>query len=394
MRARRRAWAACALAVAGAALAGCGGGGGGGGDGTGTGATAPGPAVRTVVRTAAVPAPTPLPAGRFDPERIYRRDSPGVVTVISLLGGNGAGQGSGFVISRSGEVVTNAHVVTDGEGSALRRASRVYVQFADRNEVGARIVGVDPNADVALLRVDPKGLDLRPLPLGRPGDVQVGEPVAAIGSPYGEVQSLSVGVVSAVHRSIESLTGFAISGAIQTDAAINKGNSGGPLLDARGRVLGINSQIKTTSGAGSGVGFAVDAGMVRQSLEQLRRTGRARYAYLGVSTTNVYPQLARRFGLGTEAGAWVQEVTPNGPAGRAGIRGGSGPAVRFQVGEYRAGGDVIVGVGAKDVTDDTDVGRLLEGYRPGQEVPVRIVRDGRPLTIRVKAGERPAATTP
>ncbi len=217
--------------------------------------------------------------GGFDPRQIYERLSPGVVTVISIFDGNGfqvgedgsGGQGSGFVLDGQGYVATNAHVVT--EEDELDRAEQVYVEFSDGNRVEADIVGVDLNADVALLKVDPGGLSLTPLRLGSSHDISVGEPVAAIGSPFGERQSLSVGVVSAVDRNISSLTRFGIGDAIQTDAAINPGNSGGPLLDAKGEVLGINAQIKTDSGGGEGVGFAVPVDAVRRSLDELRAEG-------------------------------------------------------------------------------------------------------------------------
>ena len=207
--------------------------------------------------------------GAFDAQAVFESAAPGVVTISSIfpngtnpLGGTGpqAGQGSGFVISDEGEIVTNAHVVTDGqaEGSSEINAAReVYVQFPDRNQVEAEIVGFDPFADVALLKVDPDGLEIDPIELGSLEDVAVGSPVAAIGSPFGERQSLSVGVISATNRSIPSLTEFQIDGAIQTDASINPGNSGGPLLDAESKVIGINQQIDTTSGGNQGVGFAV-----------------------------------------------------------------------------------------------------------------------------------------
>ena len=198
--------------------------------------------------------------GGFDPKAIYESEAPGVVTVISLFGSDGlesvlegeeggGGVGSGFVLSGEGEIATNAHVVTSGQGDAMRRAREVYVEFADGNTVEADVMGADPNADIALLRIDPEGLSLRPLPLGENTGVEVGEPVAAIGSPFGEQQSLSIGVVSAIDRSIQSLTNFRISGAIQTDAAINPGNSGGPLVDGEGRVIGVNQQIKSTTRA-------------------------------------------------------------------------------------------------------------------------------------------------
>jgi 2-alkenal reductase len=262
------------------------------------------------------------------------------------------------------------------------------VHFKDDNQVPAKIVGFDPFADVALLKVDPAGLTLRPLPLGSAGDLSVGAPVAAIGSPFGEDQSLSVGVISALDRSIQSLTGFATVGAIQTDAAINHGNSGGPLLDARGRVLGINAQIQTTSGEGSGVGFAVSVDTVKRSLSQLRRDGRARYAYLGVSTAPVFPQLAQNFRLPVQHGAWVQGVTPGGPSDRAGLRAGD-HTERFQDSQYRVGGDVIVAVGGQQIRAEEDVAKALTQLAPGTDVDLQVVRDGKRRTLRVKLAERP-----
>ena len=287
----------------------------------------------------------------FDPQRIYEREAPGVVTVFSVFGGGGLldrdpqqeASGSGFVLDGDGGIVTNAHVVTEGEGGSLRRASDVYVQFADGNQVEAQIVGVDANSDVALLRIDPAGLTLRPLPLGSSRALEVGAPVAAIGSPYGEPQSLSVGVISGLDRSIDSLTGFSIDGAIQTDAAINRGNSGGPLVDAHGRVLGINSQIRSTGGGGEGVGFAVPVDTVRRVLGTLRRDGEIHYAFLGVQTTAIYPQLAERFDLPVDEGAWVQGLTKDGPADDAGIRAGD-ERRRFQARTYEVGGDVVTRV--------------------------------------------------
>src|SRR3954471_5642282 len=274
---------------------------------------------------------------------IYKAEAPGVVTILSLFGGE-SGEGSGFVLNGQGEIVTNAHVVTTGEGRDIRRAQEVYVEFADGNRVAAKVLGHDPNSDVALLHVDPQGLALRPLRRGASGRVAVGEPVAAIGSPFGQAQSLSVGIVSAVDRSVASLTDFQISGAIQTDAAINPGNSGGPLVASNGRVIGINQQIQSRSGGGEGVGFAVPIDVVKTSINQLRDTGTAKYAYLGVSSVPLYPQLVDHFGLKVNKGAWVQDVTANGPAAKAGLRGGSGQEV-FQGSPYARGGDVITKIG-------------------------------------------------
>ena len=333
----------------------------------------------------------------FNPSSIYRRESPGVVTIISTgLGdaganGNESGLGSGFVISGNGEIATNAHVVTSGEGASIRKAEQVFVRFKDDNQVPAKIIGFDPFSDVALLRVETAGLTLRPLPLGSAEDLAVGSPVAAIGSPFGEDQSLSIGVISALDRSIESLTGFATVGAIQTDAAINHGNSGGPLLDSRGRVLGINAQIQTTSGEGSGVGFAVPVDTVKRSLGQLRRDGKAHYSYLGVTTAPLFPQLARQFKLPVEHGAWVQGVSPDGPSDRAGLEAGN-HRERFQNSGYVVGGDVIVSVGGHAVREEDDVAKALVRLAPGTQVDLVVVRDGKRKTLRVKLGERPLDT--
>jgi S1-C subfamily serine protease len=340
--------------------------------------------------------------GGFDPRAIYKSEAPGVVTVVSLFGSDGLGSllngddggdggggvGSGFVLDRTGEIVTNAHVVTSGEGDAIKRAREVYVAFADGNQVRAKIVGTDPNADVALLKIATDGLALRPLPLGDSAGVEVGEPVAAIGSPFNERQSLSVGVISAVDRTIESLTSFSISGAFQTDAAINPGNSGGPLVDGDGRVIGINQQIKSTSGGGEGVGFAVPIDAVKRSVSMLREDGEARYAYLGVSSVELYPQLVDRFGLDVDKGAWVQEVSAGGPAAKAGIRGG-GETVEFQAQTFRTGGDIISKVAGKAVEDSADLADEIANFKPGDTVPLEVRRDGQTKEIRVKLGERP-----
>jgi S1-C subfamily serine protease len=329
----------------------------------------------------------------FDPRGIYERESPGVVTVISTGlaepgNSNAAGLGSGFVLTGDGEIATNAHVVTSGEGPDIRRASKVFVRFADGNQVAAEVKGFDPFADVALLKIDPSGLTLRPLPLGSTKDLHVGAPVAAIGSPFGEEQSLSVGVISALDRSIQSLTGFDTTGAIQTDAAINHGNSGGPLLDGRGRVLGINAQIQTSTGDGSGVGFAVPADTVRRSLRQLRRDGRARYAYLGVASVAVYPQLAARFGLPVQSGAWIQDVSAGGPAAQAHLKPGS-DIKRFQERSFRTGGDVVTAVQGHHVHAESDLAKALLDFEPGDTVALDVRRGNERRQVRVKLGERP-----
>jgi S1-C subfamily serine protease len=340
--------------------------------------------------------------GGFDAEGIYKRLSPGVVTVISVFSGGPSilgsdsegGLGSGFVIDGEGHLATNAHVVTTGEGAKLKRAKAVYVEFSDGNRVGAQIVGADPNADVALLKVDPSELKLVPLKLGSSHDLRVGEPVATVGSPFGEPQSLSVGVVSAVDRAIESLTAFSIGNAIQTDAGINHGNSGGPLLDAKGEVVGINAQIRSSSGQGEGVGFAVPVDTAKRSLDQLRRDGKVRYGFLGVTSQELYPQLARRLGVGVERGALVVKVQKDSPGDDAGLEAGK-DKIDFQVQrDVPKGGDVIVAVDGKRVQESGDLANLISVKQPGQRVKLRVVRGDHTRTVTVKLAERPAGTRP
>jgi S1-C subfamily serine protease len=339
--------------------------------------------------------------GGFDPAQVYRRLSPGVVTITSFFEGGTspledegeAGQGSGFVVDGRGYIATNAHVVTTQDGSSTKRADRVYAEFLDGNRVAAEIVGTDPNADVALLKVDPNGLKLTPLRLGAPETIEVGQPVAAIGSPFGErqSQSLSVGVISALDRNILSLTRFQIGNAIQTDAAINPGNSGGPLLDARGRVIGINAQIRSRSGGAEGVGFAVPVDAVRRSLRELRQSGRVDYGYLGVGTQVLYPQLAERLDLDVGAGALVQEVEEGSPAEDAGIEAGD-DEITFQDRPVPAGGDVIVAVNGKTLTQHDDLADVISSMSAGDRVRLEVLRDGKRRTVVVTLGRRPVGS--
>ncbi|MBN1530998.1 MAG: trypsin-like peptidase domain-containing protein [Thermoleophilaceae bacterium] len=336
--------------------------------------------------------------GGFDPRQIYRRLSPGVVTIISIFDGNAfqvgedgsGGQGSGFVLDGQGYVATNAHVVT--EEATGDRAGEVYVELSDGNRAKAEIVGVDLNADVALLKIDPSGLSLTPLKLGSSHDITVGEPVAAIGSPFGERQSLSVGVVSAVDRNISSLTRFGIGDAIQTDAAINPGNSGGPLLDARGNVLGINAQIKTSSGGGEGVGFAVPVDAVRRSLDELRAKGRVDYGYLGVTTLSVWPQLADRIDAPGDGGALVQEVEDGSPADDAGLEAGDDEITFQGQPEIVTGGDLIVAVDGERLTRTHDLTDIISAYGAGDTVTLTVDREGEQRDVKVELGRRPGGS--
>jgi S1-C subfamily serine protease len=347
-------------------------------------------ATQTTTVTAATPQVAVQTAEHgFDATKVFREASPGVVTIRSVFrGGGGAAEGSGFVLDSNGHIVTNAHVVTDESSGSRKAAKEVFIEFLDRNIVPATIVGFDPFADVALLKVEPDGFDLHPLQLGDDNDLVVGQPVAAIGSPFGEQQSLSVGVVSATDRSVESLTKFQIEGAIQTDASINPGNSGGPLLDAGARVLGINEQIETSSGSNSGVGFAVPVSAIKRSVAQLEENGEAEYAYIGVSTQPIYPQLADKLGLDTDHGGMLSEVVPHSPADKAGLEGGE-ERLTFQAIPYEIGGDVIVSVDGQPVVRPDDLARYISIHQPGQTVQLEVLRDGKRKQIEVTLGKRP-----
>jgi S1-C subfamily serine protease len=381
----RKPGALAALLLCLALLAGCGSGGEGGGS-TATGSS------NAHVSREAEPAPAPQVAVEasspgFDATRVYHEASPGVVTIRSVFD-QGAAEGSGFVLDEDGEIVTNAHVVTDESTGEREEAKNVYIEFPDRNVVPAQIVGFDPFVDVALLKIAPAGLPLHPLELGDDADLRVGQPVAAIGSPFGEQQSLSVGVVSATDRSVKSLTQFEIFGAIQTDASINPGNSGGPLLDAGARVVGINQQIETNSGANDGVGFAVPISAIKRSIAQLREDGTAEYAYLGVSSQALYPQLARKLGLDTSFGGLLSEVVSGGPAEKAGLEGGD-EEVRFQAGKYEAGGDVILQIDGQDIVEENDLARVIAAHKPGDKVTLTVLHDDKREKVELTLGDRP-----
>jgi len=353
----------------------------------------------TAVAEAAPPpgtTPAPVSSGRFDPRAVYASRAPGVVTIYARLGQDGTSQGSGFVVDREGVILTNAHVITDVAESPgdVRGATAVYVEFTDGERVEAELVGWDLFSDVGVLRVRPADHTVAPVPLGVSSRVVVGEPVAAIGSPFGQQTSLSVGVVSAIGRSIDSLTStFAVANAIQIDAPINRGNSGGPLFDATGRVIGINAQIQSTSGTAEGVGFAIPIDLARRSLDQLLRTGRVRYAYIGVSTQDVTPGIAQEFDLEAQRGALITRVESGTPAAAAGLRGGSRTEI-FNGLDVTLGGDLIVAIAGSPVRSADDVSRLVTTrLRPGQRVPFTILRGGtRKLTIDVELGDRPSGS--
>ncbi len=305
-----------------------------------------------------------------------------------------AAQGSGFIVDEEGYLLTNSHVITtagEGEaGSAVKPARRVYVQFRDGDRVEAEVVGYDLYDDVGVLKVNPDDHELRPVPLGDSAQVVVGEPVAAIGSPFGQESSLGVGVVAATERSIDSLTSnYSLVDAIQTDAPINRGNSGGPLFDGRGRAIGINAQIRSVSGTAEGVGFAVPINSAVRSMEQLKETGSVKYAWVGVTTQTVTPSLAEILRLGAERGAAIQEVVDGSPADRAGLKGGSQEREIEGI-PITTGGDLIVAVDGTAIESAEDLVRAVTDRLPGETATFTIVRGDEQLDVKVKLGERPA----
>jgi len=332
------------------------------------------------------------------PREIYKRDAPGVVFVRSVVvqrtqspfdmfptEQRGESTGSGFVIDKSGDILTNAHVI-DG-------AVKVSVQFSDSKSATATIVGKDPSSDLALLKVDPDGLDLAPLTLGSAKDIQVGDPTIAIGNPFGLDRTLTTGVVSALQRRIQAPNGFAIRDVIQTDAAINPGNSGGPLLDAAGRVIGINSQIATGGGGNGnvGIGFAVPIDTAKDSLAALKAGHAVDRAQLGVTTATIDQSLAD-LNLPVKAGVLVQSVQKDSPADSAGLRGGNISA-QVNGSDVQIGGDIITEVDGKAIATADDLATVIQGHKPGDKVRITYLRQGKEGTAEVTLGKQQATVS-
>jgi S1-C subfamily serine protease len=333
-------------------------------------------------------AASPAAATQADPATLFRRTRDGVVLVEARRPGtplsfgrpsreDGIATGTGFVVDRSGHIVTNDHVAAGGR--------IVTVQAGPRTpRVRARIVGRDPSTDLALLRVDPdEAPDLVPLPLGRSGDVGVGDTAITVGNPFGLQRSLTVGVVSAVDRSIDAPDGFPIEGAVQTDAAINPGNSGGPLLDDGGRVIGVLAQSEA-----DGISYAVPVDTLRRVMPELRRAGRVERAHLGVATVELEPDLARALGLPGRQGLAVRAVTDGSPADDAGVRG----ARSFERGTPR-GGDVLLAIEGTPLARTEDLTAALERLDPGEQVDLTLLRDSRRITVEAELGRRETPTS-
>jgi 2-alkenal reductase len=355
----------------------------------------PVPPGSTAAPAAVGPRAKPLAGNGFSPSAIYARRSPGVVTIVAVYGTDpesarrARAQGSGFVVSPQGYILTNSHVITTaGETPAAQPADSVFIEFQDRDRAEAKIVGWDVFDDVGLLKVDPSAHALSPVPLGNSAAAVVGEPVAAIGSPFGNENSLAVGVVSALHRSVDSLTSsFNLVDAIQTDAPINHGNSGGPLFDARGRVIGINAQINSTSGQAEGVGFAVPINSAKRSMQQLIANGSVSYAFVGVETTDLTPALARRFGYAVQRGAVVTGIVAGSPAAKAGLHPGRKTASAFGL-DFPRSGDVIVAIDGHRVVGSEDIARIVTSMSPGQVTRFAIERGDARLVLRLRLGKR------
>ncbi len=296
-------------------------------------------------------------------------------------GGQGTATGSGFLVDDDGTILTNAHVVAGSDD--------VTVSFEDDkgNEIKAEVKGRDVDTDLAVLKIDPEeAKGVSPIPLGDSSDAQVGDPVIAIGNPFGFTRTVTTGIVSAVQRRIDAPNDFSIGNVIQTDASINPGNSGGPLLDAQGRVIGINAQIATGGSASSvGIGFAIPVNTAKDVLPQLEKGGEIKRGYLGVQAADVSEAVARELDLPVEEGALIQEVVEGGPADRAGLRAGRRPTS----GGLSAGGDVIVAIDGEKIENSTDLVAAIEGLDPGQEIEIELYRGDEKQTETVKLGERP-----
>ena len=331
---------------------------------------------------------------------IYKRDAPGVVFVRSQIvqrtqspfdfglpqEQQGEATGSGFVIDQAGTILTNAHVVNG--------ATKVTVQFQNKESVEAKVLGKDESTDLALLKVDAAGLKVTPLTLGSSKGVQVGDPAIAIGNPFGLERTLTTGVISAVQRTIQAPNNFQIDVVLQTDAPINPGTSGGPLIDATGKVIGINSQIATGGSASQGsvgIGFAVPIDTAKQIIPDLKQSGRVDRGYLGIGSATIDKTL-KDLNLPVDHGALVQSVAPGSPAARAGIRAGDLPAT-LDNHPIQLGGDIITKVAGREIRTKDDLEAAVADRKSGEKVKITLWRAGKVKTVEVTLGERPNTVT-
>jgi putative serine protease PepD len=332
---------------------------------------------------------TPTPSGAMSVNEIYERAAPGVVQITSTKGSGvslpaGPALGSGFVVDKAGHIVTNFHVV-DG-------ADEIRVSFSNRDTVEASLVGTDPSTDLALLRVETSATALTPLPLGDSDRVEVGDEVVAIGNPFGLDRTATAGIVSALQRLITAPNRFTIDHVIQTDAPINHGNSGGPLLSDRGQVIGVNTQIETGGVASGnvGIGFAVPSKTVKDVVAQILRTGRVDHAYLGISGHALSKEVAETYNLPVDAGVLVASVTDGSGADRAGLQGGETEVV--VAGEtYVLGGDIIVGIDGVSISSVEELRDAIAAHQPGQKVRLKLFRGAKKTSVTVTLGRQPSS---
>jgi S1-C subfamily serine protease len=335
--------------------------------------------------------PGGLPPGLTEDEArtvtVYRQASPAVASINTRAIESTyfqkavpvEGAGSGFVIDPRGYLLTNYHVV---EG-----AQTIEVTLGDRSQYTATFVGADTRNDVALIKIDAKGKALATLPLGDSSTLLVGQSVLAIGNPFRFSSTLTTGVISAVGRTVQTGDTTFIDEAIQTDASINLGNSGGPLLNSRGEVIGINSAIYTPSGTTTGIGFAIPINTAKSIAQDLMTTGRVHRAYVGIQSVELWPDLAEALSLPVSKGLLIELVVNGGPGARAGLQGGNR---QVQAGMMRLviGGDVIVAIDGKDVENQLDLNVALNHKRPGDTVRLTIYRNGKKMDVTVTLGEQ------
>ena len=346
----------------------------------------------TVIRESAAAAATvPVQSSAAEDgisiEDIYRRAAPGVVQVTVFAPDPFSGQesaqglGSGFVIDKAGHIVTNYHVI--------KGADEVAVNFSGDDRVQAQVVGSDPSTDIAVLRVDTPARALSSLALGNSESVRVGDPAVTIGNPFGLESTVTAGIVSALQRELRAEGGYTIDRVIQTDAPINRGNSGGPLLNARGEVIGVNTAIFSPSGDNIGIGFAIPINTVRDVVAELIEKGRVDHAWLGVTMQAVDEELAETFRLPVDRGVLVREVVPGSPAAEAGIQGGDTPVV-VNGQSYLLGGDIITRADGKPVESPDELGQTVAAKEPGDELELELRRDDGTDRVTVELGRRPA----
>ena len=325
----------------------------------------------TIVRQVTVEGSSPVAENELPVGEIYDRASKGVVEIAangSGLGSQGGAQGSGFVYDEDGRIVTNQHVVAG--------ASSISVSFWNGTELAATVVGTDPSTDLAVLHVNAHRSLLQPLRLASSSAVRVGDSVLALGSPFGLEGTITSGIVSALHREMTAPNTYTITDTIQTDAAINHGNSGGPLLDRRGRVIGVNAQIESESGGSDGVGFAIPSSTVRSIVGQLVANGKVEHAYLGIRMRQ------------TTDGVAVIEVLPGTPAEDAGLKAATGTTL-VDGQRQPTGGDVVVEFDGEKVASAVALQSAVDVHRPGDEVSMVVVRNGSRRTVEVVLGVRP-----